>query len=85
MVRPAMKNIILNQDYGYKDSWIDNWNMTWEEDDTTLPKGWSQTSGTNSEPLGASLGDSKAGIISIVLIQQLLMDIIFIKHLVQVH
>lgn len=62
MIQPALKKITLNQDYGYKESWIENWELTadtWDGSDTF--ENWISASGTNAIPISSELGEGDNG------------------------
>ncbi len=62
MIKGALKKITANQDFGYKESWIDNWEFKGETFDGTDFEGWTQQAGTNAAPVSSELGEGADGV-----------------------
>lgn len=62
MIKGALKKITANQDFGYKESWIDNWEFKGETFDGTDFEGWTQQAGTNAAPISSELGEGADGV-----------------------
>jgi len=63
MIQPPIKKVTINQDYGYKESWIDNY--TFDKDDyyTSNFALWNLSSGATCSPLSIKMPNEKYGVI----------------------
>jgi len=62
MVQSPAKKVTINQDYGNKESLIDNWELKGETFNGTDFDNWSQSAGTNIRPVGANISDGNKGV-----------------------
>ena len=63
MIQPPMKKIILNQNYGWKQSWLESWEFRADDYSTSWP-GWDKVgTGIAYLPVGMSLPVEKSGVI----------------------
>ena len=62
MIQAPVKKVTINQDYGNKESWLDNYQFKVEDWDGTDFKGWTRAGGVAITPINSILPGEKDGV-----------------------